>query len=76
MANNAYQAMVSVIGIDRIVFTTDYPFGNMKAARRVFDQMPISHADKAKIADLNADRLFVNSKAGEAPKRVKLTTAA
>ncbi len=60
MANNVYQAMVNVIGIDRIVFTTDYPFGNMKAARQFFDQMPVGHADKEKIAHLNAERLFAN----------------
>ena len=55
---NAYQSMVNVIGIDRIVFTTDYPFGNMKAARQFFDQMPINPADKEKIAHLNAERLL------------------
>ncbi len=27
---NIYLGMVNVIGIDRIVFTTDYPFGNIK----------------------------------------------
>jgi predicted TIM-barrel fold metal-dependent hydrolase len=75
LANNVYQAMVNVIGIDRIVFTTDYPYANMKATRQFFDQMPISHADKEKIAHVNAERLFVNYKAGNAPKRVKLTTA-
>lgn len=55
---NAYQGMVNVIGIDRIVFTTDYPYGNMKAARRFFDQMPINPVDKEKIAHLNAQRLL------------------
>jgi len=68
--------MVNVIGIDRIVFTTDYPFGNMKAARQFFDQMPISHADKEKIAHGNAERLFTNYKAGRAPKLPNLTKAA
>jgi len=63
MANNVYQAMVNVIGIDRILFTTDYPYANMKATRQFFDQMPISHEDKEKIAHLNAERLFLN-KAG------------
>jgi hypothetical protein len=38
---NAYLAMVKVIGIDRIVFTADYPYGNVKAARQFLDQMPI-----------------------------------
>jgi predicted TIM-barrel fold metal-dependent hydrolase len=50
--------MVNVIGIDRIVFTTDYPYANMKATRQFFDQMPISHMDKEKIAHLNAEHLF------------------
>lgn len=55
---NAYQAMVNVIGIDRIVFTTDYPFASMKAGRQFLEQMPIPPADKAKIAHLNAERLL------------------
>jgi uncharacterized protein len=31
---NAYLGMVNVVGIDRIVFTTDYPYGSLKAARQ------------------------------------------
>jgi hypothetical protein len=58
LAFNAYQAMVNVIGIDRILFTADYPYGNSKAARQFFDQMPISAADKQKIAHINAERLI------------------
>ncbi|HYB35539.1 MAG TPA: amidohydrolase family protein [Mycobacterium sp.] len=58
LSYNAYLGMVNVIGIDRIVFTTDYPFGNIKAARQFFDQMPINPADKEKIAHLNAERLL------------------
>jgi hypothetical protein len=58
LAFNAYQAMVNVIGVDRIVFTADYPYGSSKAARQFFDQMPISGADKEKIAHLNAQRLL------------------
>lgn len=54
----AYQAMVDAIGIDRIVFTADYPYGNMTACRRFLDQMPISPADKEKIAHRNAERLL------------------
>jgi predicted TIM-barrel fold metal-dependent hydrolase len=67
LANNVYQAMVNVIGIDRIIFTTDYPYANMKAARQFFDQMPISQPDKEKIAHLNAERLFTNYNARTAP---------
>jgi predicted TIM-barrel fold metal-dependent hydrolase len=58
LSYNAYLAMVNVIGIDRIVFTADYPYGNMKAARQFFDQMPINLTDKEKIAHLNAERLL------------------
>lgn len=54
----AYQAMVSVVGIDRIVFTADFPYGNAKASRRFLDQMPISEDDRAKIAHRNAERLL------------------
>jgi uncharacterized protein len=50
--------MVNTIGIDRIVFTADYPYGNMTACRRFLDQMPIGPADKEKIAHLNAERLL------------------
>lgn len=55
---NAYLAMVNVIGIDRVVFTADYPYGNAKAARQFLDQMPINPIDKEKIAHLNAERLL------------------
>lgn len=62
---NAFLGMVNVIGIDRIVFTTDYPYGNMKAARQFLDRMPISPADKEKVAHLNAEHLLKLSPHGE-----------
>ena len=55
---NAYQAMVNVIGIDRIVFTADYPFANMAAGRQFLEQMPIPPVDREKIAHRNAERLL------------------
>jgi predicted TIM-barrel fold metal-dependent hydrolase len=62
---NAYLGMVNVIGIDRILFTADYPYGSNKAARQFFDQMPINPADKEKIAHLNAQRLLGFSMRGQ-----------
>src|ERR1700744_1115898 len=59
---NAYQAMVNVIGIDRVVFTADYPFASMKAGRQFLEQMPITPADKEKIAHRNAERLLKMAK--------------
>ena len=41
-----------------ILFTTDYPYGSMKAARPFFDHMPINANDREKIAHLNAERLL------------------
>ncbi len=55
---NAYQAMVNVIGIDRVIFTADYPYGSMQAARQFLDQLPINPEDRAKIAHRNAERLL------------------
>jgi len=55
---NAFQAMANVIGIDRIVFTADYPFANMEAGRKFLEQMPIPPADKEKIAHSNAECLL------------------
>jgi hypothetical protein len=54
----AYLSMANTIGIDRVLFTTDYPYGTLKAARQYFDQMPINMNDKEKIAHLNAERLL------------------
>jgi hypothetical protein len=58
LSYNAYLGMVNLIGIDRVLFTTDYPYANMKAARQFLDQMPINPGDKEKIGHLNAERLL------------------
>jgi hypothetical protein len=58
LSYQAYLSMVNAVGIDRVVFTTDYPYGDMKAARQFFDQMPINTNEKEKIAHLNAERLL------------------
>ena len=58
LSYQAYLGMVNTVGIDRVLFTTDYPYGSMKAARQFFDQMPINANDKEKIAHLNAEHLL------------------
>jgi predicted TIM-barrel fold metal-dependent hydrolase len=58
LSYQAYLSMVNTVGIDRVLFTTDYPYGDMKAARQFFDQMPINVNDKEKIGHLNAERLL------------------
>jgi predicted TIM-barrel fold metal-dependent hydrolase len=51
-------------------FTTDWPYGSMKATRQFFDQMPINVNEKEKIAHLNAERLL-----GLGQKEPKLAAA-
>ena len=58
LSYQAYLSMVNTVGIDRVLFTTDYPYGDMNAARQFLDQMPINVNDKEKIAHLNAERLL------------------
>ena len=58
LSYQAYLSMENTVGIDRVLFTADYPYGSMTAARRFFDQMPINLNDKEKIAHLNAERLL------------------
>jgi uncharacterized protein len=58
LSYQAYLSMANTIGIDRVLFTADHPYGSMKAARTFFDQMPISASDREKIAHLNAERLL------------------
>ncbi len=58
LSYQAYLSMANTIGIDRVLFTTDHPYGNIKAARPFFDQMPINVDEKEKIAHLNAERLL------------------
>ena len=52
------------VGIDRIMFSADYPYGSMLAARNFLEQLPVSPADKNRIAHGNAERLFRMERAG------------
>jgi uncharacterized protein len=49
---------LAVFGMDRLLFSVDYPFGANAAGRRLLDALPISPADKAKVAGLNAARVL------------------
>jgi predicted TIM-barrel fold metal-dependent hydrolase len=45
-------------GVDRIMFSVDYPFASNARARAFLDALPVSPADRAKIAHGNADSLL------------------
>ncbi len=46
------------VGADRIMFSADYPYSSMAEARAFLDHLPVSDADKQKIAHGNAERLL------------------
>lgn len=46
------------VGIDRIMFSADYPYGSMAEGRAFLEQLPISTADRERIAHGNAEALF------------------
>lgn len=46
------------VGVDRIMFSADYPYSSMKQARAFLDELPVSTADRERIAHRNAERLF------------------
>jgi predicted TIM-barrel fold metal-dependent hydrolase len=46
------------VGVDRLMFSADYPYSSMAKARAFLDQLPVSHADRTRIAHGNAETLL------------------
>lgn len=46
------------IGIDRIMFSVDYPYGSMAEAGTFLQHLPVTAADRDRIAHGNAERLL------------------
>jgi predicted TIM-barrel fold metal-dependent hydrolase len=46
------------VGVDRIMFSCDYPYGSMSKGRAFLDGLPVSDADREKIAYGNAVKLM------------------
>jgi predicted TIM-barrel fold metal-dependent hydrolase len=53
-----FMAALHAFGVDRIMFSVDYPFASNARARAFLDALPVSPADRAKIAHGNADQLL------------------
>jgi len=51
-------AALMTFGADRIMFSVDYPFASNARARAFLGALPVSPADRAKIAHGNADQLM------------------
>jgi len=45
-------------GVERIMFSADYPYQSMPQARAFLEQIPVPAADKERIAHGNAEKLF------------------
>ena len=46
------------VGAERILFSADYPYASMAQSRAFLEQIPVSDADRARIAHGNAERLL------------------
>lgn len=53
-----YANLVAQVGIGRVAFSTDYPFGSMRAAREFLDALPLTDDDRADIAHRNAEKML------------------
>ena len=54
----AFLDLLLQVGVDRIMFSADYPWASMTEARAFLDQLPVSTADRERIAHGNAEKLF------------------
>jgi predicted TIM-barrel fold metal-dependent hydrolase len=53
-----YANLVAQVGIGRVAFSADYPFGSMRAARDFLDKLPLSDDERAAISHRNAEQLL------------------
>jgi uncharacterized protein len=56
--NPPFLAALQTFGIDRLMFSVDYPYASNADGRAFLDNVPLAPADLAKFAHGNADRLL------------------
>jgi 2,3-dihydroxybenzoate decarboxylase len=54
----AIQFCISVLGIERVMYAMDYPYQFVPEEVKVTDELPISEADRRKLYQENAERVF------------------
>jgi predicted TIM-barrel fold metal-dependent hydrolase len=52
------QFVCSVLGSDKVMFATDYPYESSKLAAEFMESVQLSHTDKEKICHLNAEKIL------------------
>jgi uncharacterized protein len=53
-----FAAAMATFGIDRMMFSVDYPYASNEEGRSFLDRLPLAPADLAKVTHGNADRLL------------------
>jgi predicted TIM-barrel fold metal-dependent hydrolase len=53
-----FMAALATFGIDRLMFSVDYPYSSNEDGRAFLEKLPLAPADLAKVAHGNADRLL------------------
>jgi uncharacterized protein len=53
-----FEVMLSVFGIDRVMFSIDYPLSDNRLGKDFLDQLKLPAADLEKFTHGNADRLL------------------
>jgi predicted TIM-barrel fold metal-dependent hydrolase len=53
-----FQNLLMEVGVARIMFSVDYPYGSMAEGRAFLEQLPLAPADRESIACGNAERLL------------------
>ena len=54
----AFQCAVDVLGIDRVLFSVDWPYETNTAATSFLDALPLTPDDRARVAHANAERVL------------------
>jgi len=54
----AFLDLVLQVGVERVMFSADHPYASMAQARAFLDWLPVSPADKERIAHSNAESLL------------------
>jgi predicted TIM-barrel fold metal-dependent hydrolase len=55
---STFLSLLLEVGAERILFSADHPYNSMAQARAFLDRLPVSTADKERIAHGNAERLL------------------
>ncbi len=53
-----YANLVAQVGVGRVAFSTDHPFGSMKHARAFLDSLPLTQEERSSISHRNAEQIL------------------